>query len=80
LVTAFDAFRNATAQAFTHPSGHFVMQLFAATRRQLHAVVPGPEAVSALPVDIQPGSDPLSLHLTLTQPGNSAFDVMRSRH
>jgi hypothetical protein len=67
-VTAFDAFRNVVAQAFTDPSGHFVMQLFVETPYQLHAVIPGPEAVSAPPVDIQPGSNPLSLHLTLSQP------------
>jgi hypothetical protein len=79
VVTAFDAFRNAVAQAFTDPNGHFAMHIFAATPYQLHAVIPGPDAVSALPVDIQPGSNPLSLHLTLSQPGNSAYDVMRSR-
>jgi hypothetical protein len=79
VVTAFDAFRNAVTQAFTDPRGHFVMHIFVGTPYQLHAVIPGPEAVSAPPVDIQPGSDPLSLHLTLTQPGNSAYDVMRSK-
>jgi hypothetical protein len=79
VVTTFDAFRNAVAQAFTDPSGHFAMHIFAGTPYQLHAVIPGPEAVSAPPVDIQPGSNPLSLHLTLSQPGNSAYDVMRSR-
>jgi hypothetical protein len=79
VVTAFDAFRNAIAQAFTDPRGHFVMHIFVGTPYQLHAVIPGPQAVSAPPVDIQPGSNPLSLHLTLTQPGNSAYDVMRSK-
>jgi hypothetical protein len=78
-VTAFDAFRNSVAQAFTDPSGRFVMHIFAGTPYKLHAVIPGPEAVSALPVDVQPGSGPLSLHLTLTQPGNSFQDMMRSR-
>jgi Carboxypeptidase regulatory-like domain len=79
VVTAFDAFRNVVAQAFTDPSGHFVMRLFVEIPYQLLAVIPGPEAVSAPPVDIQPGSSPLSLHLTLSQPGNSAYDVMRGR-
>lgn len=79
VVTAFDAFRNSVAQAFTDPSGHFSMHIFVGTPYQLHAVVPGPEAVSAPPVDIQPGSSPLSLRLTLTQPGNSTYDVTRSR-
>jgi hypothetical protein len=78
-VTAFDAFRNFVAQALTDPSGHFVMHLFVEIPYQLHAVSPGSEAVSAPPIDIQPGSNPLSLHLTLSQPGNSAYEVMRSR-
>jgi hypothetical protein len=79
LVFAFDAFRNISAQAFPDPSGRFTMHLFAGTSYQLHAVLPGPEAVSAPPVDIPPGSSPLSLHLTLSQPGNSAYEVMRNR-
>jgi hypothetical protein len=79
VVTVFDAFRNAVAQAFTDPSGHFVMHIFVGIPYQLHAVIPAPESVSAPPVDIQPGSDALSLHLTLSQPGNSAYEVMRSR-
>ncbi len=78
-VTAFDAFRNSAAQALTDSSGRFVLHLFAGIAYQLHAVIPGPEAVSALPADIQPGSNPLSLRLVLSQPGNSAYDVMRSR-
>jgi hypothetical protein len=79
VLTAFDAFGNAVTQAFTDQSGRFVMHIFVGTPYQLHAVVPGPEAISALPVDIQAGSSPLSLHLTLTQTGNSAYDVMPSR-
>jgi len=79
VVSAFDPFRNIAAQAFTDPSGHFTMHLFAGTAYQLHAVIPGPEPVSAPPVDIQPSSSPLSLHLTLSQPGNSAYEVMRNR-
>jgi hypothetical protein len=78
LVTAFDAFRNIVAQESTDPSGHFVMYLFAGISYQLHAVT-GPPVVSVPPVDIQPGSNPLSLHLTLSQPGNSTDEVMRSR-
>jgi hypothetical protein len=79
VVTVFDAFRNTAAQAFTDPSGYFAMHVFIGTPYQLHAVLPGADAVSVPPVDIQPGSSPLSLRLTLTQPGNSAYDVMRTR-
>ena len=79
VVTAFDEFRNSVAQAFTDPAGHFLIHVFVATPYQLHAVIPGPEAVSATPVNIEAGSSPLSLQLTLTQPGNSALDVMRTR-
>jgi hypothetical protein len=65
------------------PGDHFLMHLFVGTPYQLHAVIPGPEAVSALPValpvDIQPGTNPLSLHLTRSHLGNSAYDVMQSR-
>ena len=35
--------------------------------------------VSAPPVEIPPGSDAVSLQLTLSQLGNSAYEVMRSR-
>jgi hypothetical protein len=67
------------AQAFTDPNGHFVMHIFVGTPYQLHAVIPGPEALSVPPVDIQPGCSALSLPLSLTQPGNSTYDIMRSR-
>lgn len=73
VVTAFDSFRNIVAQAFTEPDGQFVMQVFVGTAYQIHALLPGPEAVSALPVDIPPGNTPLSLHLTVKQPGNSVL-------
>lgn len=79
VVTAFDEFRNSVGQAFTDPKGHFLMHVFVATQYQVHAVIPGPDAVSATPVDIPPGSNPLNVHLILTQPGNSAYDVMRTR-
>jgi hypothetical protein len=51
-VTAFDAFRNAVAQALTDTGGHFFMRVFAGTPYQLHALIPRPEAVSAPPVEI----------------------------
>jgi hypothetical protein len=79
VVTAFDAFRNVFAQGLTDQSGHFLIRIFGGTSYQLHAVIPGPEAVSAMPIDIQPGASPLTFHLTLTQSGNSINDVMQSR-
>lgn len=50
------------------------------TRVRLHAVWPGSTAVavtSAVPIDIAPGATPLSVRLTLTQPGNSFLDDPR---
>jgi hypothetical protein len=54
-------------------AGHFLLHSFDGTLYRLHAV--GGEssisAVSADPVDIQPGSTPLKLRLILTRPGDS---------
>jgi hypothetical protein len=53
--------------------GHFLLHGFDGTRYRLHAV--GGEssvtAVSAEPVEIQPGGAPLKLRLILTRPGDS---------
>ncbi len=49
------------------------MHLFAQTAYRVLAVWPGDtpaDAVSATPLDIQPGSSSVSLRLRLTQPGN----------
>jgi len=79
-LTVFDASHTAVAQAFADQNGRFALQVFVGTPYRLHAVWPGKtpdEATSIVPLDIQPGSDPLSLRLTLTQPGNSLLDEHR---
>jgi hypothetical protein len=79
-LTAFDAARTPVAQAFADQNGRFALQVFVGTPYRLHAVWPGrtpDEATSIVPLDIQPGSNPLSLRLTLTQPGNSLLEEHR---
>ena len=80
VVTIFDASRTVVAQAFADQSGRFSVRVFARTAYRLHAVWPGnttEEAASAVPMDIEPDTTPLSLRLTLTQPGNSFLDEHR---
>ena len=82
VVTVFDASQNIVTQAFADQSGRFALQVFAGTSYRLLAVWPGktPEdAVSALPMNIGPDTTPLSLRLTLTQPGNSFLDQHQPR-
>jgi hypothetical protein len=54
--------------------GHFLLHAFDGTHYRLH-VVGGrrgdPQGVSAEPVEIAPGSEPLKLRLLLTRPGDS---------
>ncbi len=80
VVTAFDASQTMVAQASADQAGRFVLHLFAGMPYRLLAVWPGNsphEAASAVPIDIQPDSQPLSLRLTLTQPGNLFFEENR---
>lgn len=82
VVTIFDASQNIVAQAFADQSGRFALQVFAETAYRLLAVWPGKtsdDAVSAVPMNIGPDTSPLSLRLTLTQPGNSFLDEHRQR-
>ena len=82
VVTVFDASQNIVAQAFADQSGRFALQVFAGTSYRLLAVWPGKtpdEAVSAVPMNIWPDNSPLSLRLTLTQPGNSFLDEHQPR-
>ena len=77
VVTVFDSSHTLVANAVADPNGRFALLLFAGTPYRLLAVWPGntpEEAVSALPLDIQPDTSPLNLRLTLTQPGNSYFE------
>jgi hypothetical protein len=79
-VTAFDASRTIVAQALADQHGRFALQVFAGIPYRLLAVWPGntpDEAASAVPVDIQPDTQPLSLRLSLTQPGNLLFEEQR---
>ena len=53
--------------------GHFLLHSFDGTHYRLHAVggQSSVSAISADPVEIQPGSAPLKLRLLLTRPGDS---------
>ena len=80
VVNVFDSSKGIVAQAIADQNGRFALHVFAGTPYRLLAVWPGntPEdAVSAAPLDIQPDSSPLTLRLTLTQPGNSFFEEHR---
>jgi hypothetical protein len=78
-VMVYESADHIAAQAFTDAVGRFQLRVFADTAYRLHAVWPNtPEkAVSAVPVDIPPGTEPLSLHLILEQPGNSVLQSGR---
>jgi hypothetical protein len=80
VLTLLDASQAVVGQAFADQSGRFNFRAFARTAYQLHAVWPGMtrgEAASAVPMNIEPDTNPLSLRLTLTQPGNSFLDRQR---
>ena len=74
-----DPSQTVVAQAFADQDGRFALRVFVGTSYRLHAVWPGrpEEAASAVPMDIQPDGNPLSLRLTLTQPGNSFLQEHR---
>ncbi len=79
-VTVFDSSENSVAFDAADPDGRFHLRVFADVPYRLHALWPGDtrgSVVSAVPIDIQPGTSPLSLRLILTQPGNSALDPGR---
>ena len=75
-VTVFDSSENVVAFDAADAEGRFHLRVFADVSYRLHAVWPDTpaKAVSAVPVDIQPGTGPLSLRLILAQPGNSALN------
>jgi hypothetical protein len=78
-VMVYESADHIAAQAFTDAVGRFQLRVFADTAYRLHAVWPNTpdKAVSAVPVDIPPGTEPLSLHLILEQPGNSVLQSGR---
>jgi hypothetical protein len=76
-LSVIDASETLIADGIADPNGRFVLHVFANTPYRLDAVWPGrpPDGpFSAVPVDIPAGSDPLSLKLVLTEPGNSVLD------
>jgi hypothetical protein len=79
-LSVFDSSETVVAHEIADHEGRFTLRVFADIPHRLHAVWPGdtPDtAVSAVPTDIQPGSDRLSLRLVLTQRGNSFFEATR---
>jgi Carboxypeptidase regulatory-like domain len=78
VVMVLDDSRNVIAQAFADVKGFFSLDVFSGTSYRLHAVWPGNtpgDAVSAVPIDIAPGTDELSLRIELTLPGNSFLEA-----
>jgi Carboxypeptidase regulatory-like domain len=70
----------AVAQVSADATGRFRLHVFDGTKYRLHAVAFGGspnQTISAEPVDIQPGDDPLSLRLALTRPGDSLYEDQR---
>ncbi len=68
------------AQTIAGADGHFAVPgLFDRTQYRLHATFVNPPngTVSAEPVDIQPGTNPLTLRLVLNRPGNSVSEDQR---
>lgn len=76
LVTIFDKSGSIIENSPVDPRGRVSLTVFAGIPYRLHALLPGigPEAISAIPVDIQPGSDPMNVDLILNQQGNSVLD------
>ena len=80
MVTVFDSLHSPVGAESADPNGRFALRLFAGTAYRLLAVWTGntpEEAISAMPLDIQPDTSPLNLRLTLTQPGNSYLEEQR---
>lgn len=60
-------------------AGRFSLALLSSTRYRVHAIWKGRNGqptMSAEPVDIEPGTDPVSLALRLTRPGDSYQDEL----
>ena len=82
VVTVLDSSKAVVAQAIADQNGRFALNVFAGTSYRLVAVGLGntpADTVSAVPLDIHPDSNPISLRLTLTQPGNAFFEVSNAR-
>lgn len=80
---ALDSSKAVVAYETADSNGHFSISLFAGVPYQLHAVWPGnapAEATSAVPMEIPAGTDPLTLTITLNQPGNSFTKAMEEHN
>jgi hypothetical protein len=76
-VTVFDSQDASIAQTIADADGRFLLRVFSEIAYRIHAVWPGDRpgaSVSAMPIDIEPDSNPLSLKLILAQQGNSVLD------
>jgi hypothetical protein len=75
-VTVYDSTEFPVASGAADTAGRFLLRVFADVAYRLHAVWPEypDKVVSAVPVDIDPGSRPLNLQLILNQRGNSVLD------
>jgi len=81
VLSALDAAQTFVAQATSDPTGRFSLRVFAGVPYRLHAVgfAGAGMPVSAIPFDIEPGSNALSLRLNLTEPGNLLMDERQRR-
>lgn len=82
VVSVFDDSGVIVGQGVADGNGQFTVQVFAGISYRLHAVWSGDAvnpAVSAVPMEIQPSGEKLTLRLTLTQPGNSAMDELQKK-
>jgi hypothetical protein len=73
-IGVYDSFDHIVADTLAGGEGRFMVRLFADVAYRVHAVSPGNApntAISAVPVDIQPGRNPVNLPLVLMQSGNS---------
>jgi hypothetical protein len=75
-VAVYDSSNNVIAFGVADEQGRFSLQVYANVRYRFHAVWPGnkpDEAMSAVPMDIEPGTDPLNFRMSLTEHGNSTM-------
>lgn len=62
--------------AATDQKGRFSLRGLSGTRYRIHAAIPkGPNSISAEPLTIEPGSDPLDIKLVLTRNGYSPAEL-----
>ncbi|HWB97257.1 MAG TPA: hypothetical protein VG672_11155 [Bryobacteraceae bacterium] len=82
VVNASDDSQSFVDQAIADPAGRFILRLFAGLPYRLLAVWPGDtpaDAFSSKPIDLRPDSQPLTLRITLTEPGNALLNEYRKK-